>query len=156
MDNFFKECPPMMDDGRLFTDYRSSQVREEVYRFKNNVMSANEARMLRTKNAENIMDSEWDNLRKNHSCFTRKKCFHLQPRTAVSTVYNNAEILAYNGMLPASSCDTDCQDYRLTKTSGSIQKKPGCSNIQTGSSYPSNRVPMKYKKTDRIVPDGIN
>ena len=140
MDNYFNECPPMMDDGRLFTDYRSSQVREEVYRFKNSVISENETRMLRTNEAETIMDREWKNLRETNSCFTQKRCFHLQPITQVSSIYNNAEVLAYNGLLPALKCDVDCQDYRLTLTKGSTEERSGCIENQQNN-YPNERRP---------------
>lgn len=155
MDNYFKECPPMMDDGRLFTDYRSSQVREEVYRFKNSVTTENETRMLRTNNAETIMDAEWKNLRDTKSCFTQKRCFHKNPTTLVSSVYNNAEIHAYNGLLPAPACDVNCQDYRLTDTRGSTQERPGCQDTHHTNDYPPSRRPVRYYKTNRIVPDSL-
>ena len=155
MDNYFKECPPMMDDGRLFTDYRSSQVREEVYRFKNSIMSENESRMLRTSNAETIMDTEWKNLRDKKSCFTQKRCFHKHPTTLVSSAYNNAEILSYNGFLPAPACDIDCQDYRLTRTRGSTQKRSGCDDNNQGQHYPATRRTVRYLKTNRMVPDAL-
>lgn len=155
MDNYFKECPPMMEDGRLFTDYRSSQVREEVYRFKNSVISENESRMLRTQNAETIMDTEWQNLRDIKSCFTQKRCYHKNPTTLVSSAYNNAEILSYNGLLPAPECDVNCQDYRLTDTRGSTEKRPGCQDIQNNRDYPSSRCPVRYHKTNRLVPEGL-
>jgi hypothetical protein len=50
MDNYFRGCPAVMSDGRLFTDYRSSQVREELFRHRNCVISENEARTLRIDN----------------------------------------------------------------------------------------------------------
>ena len=51
-DNFFHECPPMMDDGRLFTDYRSSQVREEVFKHKYCTLSQNAPRTFRIESAD--------------------------------------------------------------------------------------------------------
>lgn len=154
-DNFFLECPPMMEDGRLFTDYRSSQVREEVFRYKHGVISENEARTLRIDNGEMIMDEEWEHLRKTKSCFPRKACYHQSPKTLVSTVYNNAEILAYNGKLPAPKCHPGCHDYRLTVTQGSLAGKPNCSESNGMNSYPADRRPQKFPRTSRILPDGL-
>lgn len=157
MDNYFHGCPPMMDDGRLFTDYRSSAVREEIFRYKNCITSENEARTLRINTADEIMDEEWDNMRKTKSCFTQKKCYHTHPTSRVTTFYNNAEILAYNGKLPAPPCEPDCHDYRLTITPGSKQGSKGCKppcNI-TGNGYPLDRRPGICSKTKRMRPDRL-
>lgn len=152
MDNYFKECPPMMNDGRLFTDYRASQVREELFRYKNSIISENEARMLRTNNAETIMDTEWQHLRENSSCFAQKRCFHKSPTTLVSSIYNNTETHAYNGLLQAPTCDTGHMDYRLTQTRGSIRNN---SKQQSDINYPKNRHPIRNYKTNKIHPDGL-
>lgn len=157
MDNYYHECPPMMDDGRLFTDYRSSQVREEIFRYKNCVTSENEARTLRIENGTQIMDDEWDHIRKTKSCFTQKRCFHKHPTTRVTTFYNNAEILAYNGELPTPPCDIGCHDYRLTVTPGSKRGIKGCTPGPKvpGHGYPPERCPSRCAKTKRIRPDKL-
>ena len=121
MDNYFQKCAPMMDDGRGFTDFRSSQVREELFKYKNNVSSENESRTLRIDRADDIMDLEWNSLGNARACFPKKKCFHINPITQVTSAYNNAEILAYNGELPAPTCNAnlDTHDYRMSVTKGS-------------------------------------
>lgn len=157
MDNYFQECPPMMDDGRFLTDYRSSQVREELFRYKNCVPSENEARTFRIDNADQIMDDEWNYLRKEKSCMPEKKCFHKSPTTRVTTAYNNAEMLAYNGEIPAPSCDNDCYDYRLTSTPGSINGRTNCFNIK-GKQYKGftkEKCPGRCAKNNRLLPDGL-
>lgn len=155
MDNYFNECPPMMDDGRLFTDYRSSQVREEIFRYQNCAASENEARMLRTEYADVIMDNEWDYLRNTHSCFPNKKCYHQNPITRVNTLYNNAELLAYNKEIPAPKCDAGCYDFRLTVTKGSLDGKKGCKSkhMPLDGGYPPNRCPNRCARTNRLVPE---
>jgi hypothetical protein len=160
MDNYFDGCPPMMDDGgRLFCDFRSSQVREELFRYKNCVYSENEARTLRIENADEIMDTEWNKVRATKSCFPTKVCFHKSPTTRVTTNYNNAEILAYNGDLPAPLCDVDCYDYRMTFTTGSRKPKPGCKHSANSrlsyAGYPANRCPERCVKTNRIRPEKL-
>lgn len=161
VDNFWEGCPPMMEDGRLFTDYRSSQVREEVFRHKHCVISENEARTLRIENAEAIMDEEWEHLRNTRSCFPKKNCYHKNPRTLVSTAYNNAEILAYNGVLDSPLCDAECHDYRLTTTGGSMSGLKKCASNNSDNSdnsdlgYPQNRCPPRCERSNRLVPDGL-
>lgn len=156
MDNYFQQCPPMMDDsGRGFTDYRSSQVREEIFRYKNCVSSENEARTLRIDNGEEIMDREWDLLRDTRSCFPRKVCFHQNPSTRVTTAYNNAEILAYNGDLPAPKCNLDSHDYRMSASKGSRAGRPGFNQAKPSpfAGYPKDRCPVKCAKTNRLKPE---
>lgn len=160
MDNYFHECPPMMDDGRLFTDYRSSQVREELFRFKNCVNSENEARTLRIDNGEEIMDDDWNKTRQTKSCFPNKVCFHKHPKTKVTTSYNNAEMLAYNGIIPAPPCYRDCFDFRMTSTKGSRTPRPGCAKGSKQSQqpyygYPTSRQPVRIPKSNRVLPDGL-
>jgi hypothetical protein len=157
MDNYFNGCPPMMDDGRLFTDYRSPQVREELFRYRNCVLSENDARTLRIDNAEDIMDKEWNHTRDTKSCFPRKQCFHKHPTTRVTTTYNNAEILAYNGELPPPKCDLSCHDYRMTITDGGTRGIPGCktNKVDPYSGYPPNRCPLRCAKTNRLRPERL-
>lgn len=155
MDNYFPECPPMMNDGRGFTDYRSSQVREEIFRYKNCVSSENEARTLRIENAEEIMDREWNNLRNTRSCYPKKNCFHQNPTTRVTTAYNNAEILAYNGDLSAPKCNVDSHDYRATTTKGSRDGRPGFKPTPYAG-YPQERCPVRCAKTNRLKPERLN
>lgn len=156
MDNYYNMCPPMMDDGRLFTDYRSSQIREEVFKYKNCAISENEARTIRIDNGEEIMDEEWDYLTATKSCFPRDKCYHQHPTTRVSTFYNNAELLAYNGELPAPKCNRGCHDYRLTVTKGSRAGKKNChSVVEPGSGYPLDRCPRRCARTNRLLPDQL-
>lgn len=155
MDNFFLECPPMMEDGRLFTDYRASQVREEVFRHRHCVISENEARTLRAEHGGDIMDEEWEHLRDTRSCFPKKKCYHQHPRTRTSTSYNNAETLAYNGVIPAPKCAPGCHDYRLTVTNGSRAGRKNCSPPSGKWGYPADRCPRRCKRSQRLVPDGL-
>jgi len=150
----------MMDDmGRsVGTDYRSSQVREEIFRQDNCVFTENDSRTLRIENGEWIMDYEWDVLRATRSCFPSKVCFHKNPTTRVTSDYNNAEILAYNGDLPAPKCETDCHDYRATVTPGSRKGRRSCTpspKEDAYAGYPPERCPVRCKKTNRIRPERL-
>jgi hypothetical protein len=158
MDNYFQECPPMMDDGRLFTDYRSSQVREELFRYKNCLVSENDARTYRIEKGNELMDGEWDHLRKTRSCFNSKNCFHKNLTTRVTSAYNNAELLAYNGDLPAPKCNVGCYDFRLTATPGGLRPRNGCvtkTKDAEYAGYPADRCPRRCAKTNRLLPDNL-
>lgn len=156
LDNYFKDCPAMMEDGRMFTDYRSSQIREEIFRHKNCVRSENEARTLRINNSDNIIDSEWEHNVRNKSCWPRTKCFHHHPSTRVTTMYNNAEMLAYNGLISQPQCNTRCHDYRLTVTPGSRNGRNNCeTSMVQNSGYPKSYCPLKCVNTNRITPDNL-
>ena len=83
-------------------------------------------------------------------------CFHKSPTTRVSTAYNNAEILAYNGIIPAPPCDGNCFDFRMTSTKGSRHAKPGCTKTrQPYYGYSVERRPEMFPKTNQIMPDGL-
>lgn len=130
MDNYFKECPAMMSDGRLFTDYRSSQVREEQFKYANCILSENESRLLRSKNGELILDSTWERLEKTKSCRPNKVCYHQNnPTTRVTTVYNNNELQTYNGVLPREQCVPLCKGFRATATSKSVETDEACRSV---------------------------
>lgn len=125
MDNYFKQCPPKMNDSRGFTDYRSSQVREEFFRHNNCLKSENETRLFRTDNADVIIDNEWESILNKNYCRPNKYCYHLAPTTRVTNEYNTAELLSYNGKLPKHSCSNmqGCQHYRATETTKSMTGK---------------------------------
>jgi hypothetical protein len=141
MDNYFHECPPMMSDGRLFTDYRSSQLREELFKQKYHVSTENDTRTFRINNGEKLMDNEWSHLRSTRSCFPQKKCFHIHPKTMVTSAYNNHELLAYNGDFPAPACNVDCHDFRMTVTRGSVNGRANCLPINAHNEYLATKCP---------------
>ncbi len=94
--NNFSECPPMMEDGRLFTDFRSAQVREKYFEHKNCLGSQNEGRTFRINNGEAIMDGEWDNIVNTNGCQQRNiKRDNKQPK---KDLYANKDyLLVYEG-----------------------------------------------------------
>jgi hypothetical protein len=158
MDNYFTDCPAVMNDGRMFTDYRSSQVREEIFRQKHCVITENEARTLRIENGEQIMDDEWEYLKQNKSCYANvNTCYHNNPKTATSTIENNAELLAYNGVIPMppSPPTKNCADYRLTETAGSRNSRRACLKNRTENLYDTSRRTKRCKRSRRQVPDSL-
>jgi hypothetical protein len=53
--NKYFNCPARMNDGRAFTDYRSSSSVDDMIRYSNNVMSNYEYRQFLIHNADKIM-----------------------------------------------------------------------------------------------------
>ena len=99
-DNNFDECPAKMEDGRLATDYRSAQVREKYFEYKNCLGSENEARTFRINNAEQIMDNEWNYFVENKTCNPRQNVAHQKQ----DFILNKREfLLSYPEMFPSPS-----------------------------------------------------
>jgi hypothetical protein len=125
MDNFFKQCPAKMSDGRLFTDYRTATRREEYVKYINNIVRDDEHRMFNQCNAELIMDGEWQYNKKNKSCQVAE-CVHTYP-TRMYPPWFVEERLKYDSLSNPSrkvrySCDRK-PDYRMVQTSDSIKDK---------------------------------
>lgn len=78
MDNRVQQCPPMMSDGRLFTDWRSSSTREQYNKYINDIPSEYDYRAFLINNAQTIMDNEWTHIRKTRSCWDNS-CIHTYP-----------------------------------------------------------------------------
>ena len=53
--NKYFDCPARMDDGRAFTDYRSSSSVDDMIRYSNNVLGSYEYRQFLINNSKNIM-----------------------------------------------------------------------------------------------------
>lgn len=53
--NKYLQCPALMEDGRIFTDYRPSTYVNDMIRFGNNIQSSYEYRQFLIHNANNIM-----------------------------------------------------------------------------------------------------
>jgi len=58
--NKYFDCPARMDDGRAFTDYRSSTIVDEMIKYSNNVMSSNDYRQFLIHNGSNLINVSRD------------------------------------------------------------------------------------------------
>ena len=66
--NKYFDCPALMSDGRLMTDYRSSNTLNDMIRISNNTLSSYEYRNFLTNNATNIMKINNDYITNKNSC----------------------------------------------------------------------------------------
>lgn len=124
MDNFYKNCPPRMSDGRFLRDHRTSHRRELNNMQVNGIERADDYRLHLQNNASAVMDKEWCNMRNTKSC-NNYPCFHNYP-TRCTPGDLHAEMSAYNSVktgktTQAPACE-NFLDYRLTTTSGSDKK----------------------------------
>lgn len=113
MDNFAKNCPARMSDGRIFGDFRTSVAREEYVKYINGIVRDDHHRIFYQQNADTIMDNEF-NQHKKKSCTVPKSCVHQYP-TRVFPPWMIEERTNYNK--PHSQRPT-CEkrdDYRLNK-----------------------------------------
>lgn len=120
MDNYYHKCPPMMSDGRLFTDFRTATRREETNKYINNIIRDDEYRVFLESNAEEIMDNIWDFNKKTKSCW-QNECVHNYP-TRVFPPWFVEERKAYDQLALSKQKRTkyfNCtkfNDYRATQT----------------------------------------
>lgn len=121
MDNFYKDCPAKMSDGRFLNDSRTSHRRELYNMNQNGFVRADDFRHHLQSNGDDIMNTEWTLLRKNNSC-TNYPCFHNYPTRPTPGMLNE-EMKAYNDVKTGKSSNTPaCEkfdDYRLTYAKGS-------------------------------------
>lgn len=79
MDNFFQNCPPMMEDGfRQLTDYKTSTRRNEYIKYINDIWRDDQYRLFLQLNGQQIMDREWKYHKENNSCRV-SECVHNYP-----------------------------------------------------------------------------
>ncbi len=119
MDNYWKNCPPKMDDGRFTTNYKTDTCINEYIKYVNGITRDDDYRLFLQLNATKMMDSEWIYFRQNDSCWNNA-CVHkyplrMDPRNFAQE-RQNANLLFKTNELPP---DLKCQkfaDYRMTET----------------------------------------
>ena len=122
MDNYYHMCPPMMSDGRLFTDFRTATRREETNKYINNIIRDDEYRLFLEQNADEIMDNIWEYNKKTKSCW-QNECVHNYP-TRVFPPWFVEERKAYDQLAIPRNKRTKLyacpqfNDYRITQTKG--------------------------------------
>lgn len=119
MDNFYQNCPPMMEDGgRQLGDFQSATRRNEYIKYINDIWRDDQYRLFLQKNGQQILDREWKYQRDHNSCWSND-CVHqyptrslprhfVQERQAFDSIFglNNKE------MAPLRRC-IQHKDYRL-------------------------------------------
>lgn len=79
MDNFFHNCPPMMEDGgRHLTDYQTDTRRNEYIKYINDIWRDDQYRLFLQLNGKKILDREWEYHKKHNSCWVND-LIHIYP-----------------------------------------------------------------------------
>ena len=119
MDNYYKNCPPRMEDGRFTTNYKSASSINEYIKYMNGITRDDDYRLFLQLNADKLMDSEWLYLRQNDSCWNNA-CVHHYPLRMDPRLFSqereNANMLFQQKELPNSFKCTDYADYRMNET----------------------------------------
>lgn len=126
MDNFFKTCPPLMSDGRHFTDYRTPTRRNEAIRYYNEILRDDDYRYFLQTNGEQIMDNEWKYFSNKMCCRENPCVFNYPTRTIPQWMVR--ERIANDRILdptrPRISYNATCEnfcDYRMVTTDSVMQ-----------------------------------
>jgi hypothetical protein len=96
MDNYFKGCPPRMNDGRFITDYRSADNVNLHIMAINGIRRDDDYRCFLQNNAQRIMDNQWNLAKKTQSCQTNA-CLHNYP-TRTNLNMQREELQLYNAV----------------------------------------------------------
>ena len=119
MDNYWKNCPPKMDDGRFTTNYKTATCINEYIKYVNGITRDDDYRLFLQLNATKMMDSEWIYFKQNDSCWNNA-CVHkyplrMDPRN-FSQERQNANLLFKTNELPDTLKCQKFSDYRMTET----------------------------------------
>jgi len=99
MDNYFQNCPPMMEDGgRHLGDYKTATRRNEYIKYINDIWRDDQYRLFLQLNGKEILDREMAYHNKYNRCWTND-CVHnyptrqsprhfVQERQAYDSIYN--------------------------------------------------------------------
>lgn len=83
MDNYFQNCPPMMEDGgRQFTDYKTATRRNEYIKYINDIVRDDQFRLFLQLNGQQFADKEWEWHKRNNSCWDND-CVHVYPTRSI-------------------------------------------------------------------------
>jgi hypothetical protein len=119
MDNFYKNCPPRMDDSRFTTNYKSDSSINEYIKYMNGITRDDDYRLFLQMNGEKLMDAEWLHLKKNDSCWNNA-CVHNYPLRMDPRLFTQerekANMLFKSKELPENLKCVKYPDYRMTMT----------------------------------------
>lgn len=122
MDNFFRTCPPrMQDQGRQLSDFQTSTRRNEYIKYVNDIYRDDQYRLFLQMNGKEIMDREWEYYKSNDKCWVND-CVHTFPTRVLpqqmaeeKALYDSMSNPRTNQKLAATrQCAQPMPDYRMT------------------------------------------
>lgn len=113
MDNFFKQCPPKLDDGRFIGEFRNDTRINEYIKSINGLNRDDDYRMFLQENASKILNNEWKYLKDNNSCWTNNYV-HNYPSRMDPKLFGE-EMLKYNLRYSKKYPKPTYEDFRMSK-----------------------------------------
>lgn len=117
MNNYFQECPPLMSDGTHFTDWMSSDIRNDTIKTSHNIVRDDHYRVFLQQNGEKIIDFLWNENNKSMKC-ENNPCIHIYP-TRVTYPMMDEEYNNYNYYMLNLRNKHKCKkynDYRINNS----------------------------------------
>lgn len=107
----YSKCPPRMDDGRHFTDYRSSCYSNALFGYEKQIECSHDYRTFLTQNALKIMKSNTESAwKKNGIGPCKNLCLginEMRPGNSTPDNFENCippqDYMRYNGALPTKT-----------------------------------------------------
>lgn len=125
MDNFFRTCPPKMEDqGRQLSDFQTSTRRNEYIKYVNDIYRDDQYRLFLQNNGKEIMDREWEYHKTHDKCWVNY-CIHDYPTRVLPNqmvherqVYDSISNPSTNQKFAKDrQCPPPMPDYRMTSDS---------------------------------------
>lgn len=116
MNNYFQNCPPIMSDGRHFTDWKGATRRNEYIKYINDTIRDDDYRMMLQCNGAKFMDKEWEHYSRKMNCWNNT-CIHNYPTRTLPQFFPQ-ELQAFNDSMDPNKpkLRNTCpqfRDYRL-------------------------------------------
>lgn len=116
MDNYFKNCPAVMSDGRVFTDYKTATRTNEYIKYINGIIRDDDYRMLLQQNGEKFLDADWKFQKQKMYC-REVACVHKYPTRTLPQYFplerRDYDALSNPKIQHVNTCPK-YSDYRLT------------------------------------------
>lgn len=122
VDNYFQNCPPMMQDqGRHLSDFQSDTRKNEYIKYINGIWRDDNYRAFLQNNGQTLLNREWAYNKMHNSCWNGP-CVHRYPlspsnrqmwqeREAYDSIFN---VQTHNTFAPLRKCNMSHKDYRLS------------------------------------------
>ncbi|CAH6421770.1 Hypothetical protein KVN_LOCUS456 [uncultured virus] len=114
MDNFYQNCPAVMNDGRFLRDFQNETKRNDYIKNLNGMWRDDQYRFFLQQNGNKIMDREWQYYKKNNYCHPNE-CVHNYPTRTSNKNFINEKIV-YNSLFDNNNKQYEpmrkCQPFR--------------------------------------------
>lgn len=91
----FQDCPPLMSDGRHFTDYRPSCYVHDLILAQNNITNSYDMKMLLTHNATKLQDINHKFYTMKNACTSCGKYYLVDPNNHINFWNNYDNYIGY-------------------------------------------------------------